>query len=366
MNDDELKADAANGDTVSGDVMNGGTVSDGDAQGDAGNNHAANNDAVRSDGAVQADDTQAEDTVQSDDASTDDVGVTTADASALSTTADSTTEDSTTEAFAAEAPAADDAPTESADSAAVSVDTADAVDTDAVDTDADADAQPAADGETSDGADAADAAAGDDAGARAVKEFSKSLRTLDGKWYVLHTYSGYEKRVKTNVESRVQSFGLEDKIFQVEVPMEEVEKHTDKGKKVVTRVRIPGYVLIRMWPDENARRIVRETEAVTGFVGPTKDPAPLSRKEVVRMMAPMIASEALKEAGDKPAVAKKRTVEVSYAVGDQVTVTDGPFATMAAMVSDVEPTTQKLTVLVSIFGRDTPVELGFDQVEKLI
>jgi transcriptional antiterminator NusG len=304
--------------------------------------------------------------VQSDDASTDDAGATTADASALSTTADSTTEDSTTEAFAAEAPAADDAPTESADSAAVSVDTADAVDTDAVDTDADADAQPAADGETSDGADAADAASGDDAGARAVKEFSKSLRTLDGKWYVLHTYSGYEKRVKTNVESRVQSFGLEDKIFQVEVPMEEVEKHTDKGKKVVTRVRIPGYVLIRMWPDENARRIVRETEAVTGFVGPTKDPAPLSRKEVVRMMAPMIASEALKEAGDKPAVAKKRTVEVSYAVGDQVTVTDGPFATMAAMVSDVEPTTQKLTVLVSIFGRDTPVELGFDQVEKLV
>ncbi|MDN6802074.1 MAG: transcription termination/antitermination protein NusG [Bifidobacterium mongoliense] len=304
--------------------------------------------------------------MQSDDASTDDAGATTADASALSTTADSTTEDSTTEAFAAEAPAADDAPTESADSAAVSVDTADAVDTDAVDTDADADAQPAADGETSDGADAADAAAGDDAGARAVKEFSKSLRTLDGKWYVLHTYSGYEKRVKTNVESRVQSFGLEDKIFQVEVPMEEVEKHTDKGKKVVTRVRIPGYVVIRMWPDENAGRIVRETEAVTGFVGPTKDPAPLSRKEVVRMMAPMIASEALKEAGDKPAVAKKRTVEVSYAVGDQVTVTDGPFATMAAMVSDVEPTTQKLTVLVSIFGRDTPVELGFDQVEKLV
>jgi transcriptional antiterminator NusG len=205
----------------------------------------------------------------------------------------------------------------------------------------------------------------DDAGSKAVKEFSKNLRTLEGKWYVLHTYSGYEKRVKTNVESRVQSYGLEDKIFQIEVPMEEVEKHTDKGKKVITRVRVPGYVLIRMWPDENARRIVRETEGVTGFVGPTKEPAPLSRKEVVRMMAPMIASEALKAAGDKPAAAKKRTVEVSYAVGDQVTVVDGPFATMAAAVSDVEPTTQKLTVLVSIFGRDTPVELGFEQVEKL-
>ena len=204
-----------------------------------------------------------------------------------------------------------------------------------------------------------------DAGAKAVEEVSKSLRTLEGKWYVLHTYSGYEKRVKTNVESRVVSFGLEDKIFQIEVPMEEVDKHTDKGKKVITRVRVPGYVLIRMWPDEDARRIVRETEGVTGFVGPTKDPAPLSRKEVVAMLAPMIASEALKKAGDKPAAAKKRVVEVSYAVGDQVTVIDGPFATMAAVVSDVEPTTQKLTVLVSIFGRDTPVELGFHQVEKL-
>ena len=189
-----------------------------------------------------------------------------------------------------------------------------------------------------------------DAGQQAVDEFSKSLRSLDGKWYVLHTYSGYEKRVKTNIESRVASFGMEDQIFQVEVPMEEVEKHTEKGKKVITRVRVPGYVLIRMWPDEN---------------GPTKDPAPLSRKEVVAMMAPMIASEALKAAGDKPAAAKKRRVEVSYAVGDQVTVTDGPFATMAAVVSDVEPTTQKLTVLVSIFGRDTPVELGFHQVQKL-
>ncbi|MBT1173643.1 transcription termination/antitermination factor NusG [Bifidobacterium sp. MA2] len=204
-----------------------------------------------------------------------------------------------------------------------------------------------------------------DAGQAAIDDFAASLRTLEGKWYVLHTYSGYEKRVKTNVESRIQSFGLEDKIFQIEVPMEEVEKHTEKGKKVITRVRVPGYVLIRMWPDETARRIVRETEGVTGFVGPTKDPAPLSRKEVVQMMAPMIASEALKKAGDKPAAAKKRTVEVSYAVGDQVTVTDGPFATMAAVVSDVEPTTQKLTVLVSIFGRDTPVELGFNQVEKL-
>ncbi|MFU0551123.1 transcription termination/antitermination protein NusG [Gardnerella pickettii] len=221
---------------------------------------------------------------------------------------------------------------------------------------------------SADSTDSADSADVDptDAGAAAVAEFSKTLRTLEGKWYVLHTYSGYEKRVKTNVESRVQSFGLEDKIFQIEVPMEEVEKHTDKGKKVITRVRVPGYVLIRMWPDENARRIVRETEGVTGFVGLSKEPAPLSRKEVIDMMAPMIASEALKKAGDKPAAARKRTVEVAYKVGDQVTVTDGPFATMAAVVSDVDPTTQKLTVLVSIFGRETPVELGFDQVEPIV
>ena len=225
---------------------------------------------------------------------------------------------------------------------------------------ADADADSAADASADDTSDPTDA------GAIAVTEFSKKLRTLEGKWYVLHTYSGYEKRVKTNVESRVQSFGLEDKIFQIEVPMEEVEKHTEKGKKVITRVRVPGYVLIRMWPDENARRIVRETEGVTGFVGPSKDPAPLTRKEVVAMMAPMIASEALRNAGDKPAAARKRKVEVAYKVGDQVTVTDGPFATMAAVVSDVELTTQKLTVLVSIFGRETPVELGFNQVEPIV
>lgn len=231
---------------------------------------------------------------------------------------------------------------------------------DADDAAADADADSAADASADDTSDPTDA------GAIAVTEFSKKLRTLEGKWYVLHTYSGYEKRVKTNVESRVQSFGLEDKIFQIEVPMEEVEKHTEKGKKVITRVRVPGYVLIRMWPDENARRIVRETEGVTGFVGPSKDPAPLTRKEVVAMMAPMIASEALRNAGDKPAAARKRKVEVAYKVGDQVTVTDGPFATMAAVVSDVELTTQKLTVLVSIFGRETPVELGFNQVEPIV
>lgn len=253
------------------------------------------------------------------------------------------------------------------ESADVEADVADGAAADSVvaDSVADASNETSEAGETTD-ADDVNEADPTDAGAIAVAEFSKKLRTLEGKWYVLHTYSGYEKRVKTNVESRVQNFGLEDKIFQIEVPMEEVEKHTEKGKKVITRVRVPGYVLIRMWPDENARRIVRETEGVTGFVGPSREPAPLSRKEVVSMMAPMIASEALKNAGDKPAAARKRKVEVAYKVGDQVTVTDGPFSTMAAVVSDVEPTTQKLTVLVSIFGRETPVELGFNQVEPIV
>lgn len=232
-------------------------------------------------------------------------------------------------------------------------------------TPADADKPASAGAAAADAAAPDDAPAQEDAGEKAVKEFSKSLRTLEGKWYVLHTYSGYEKRVKTDIEARVANFGLEDKIYQVEVPMEEVEKHTEKGKKIVNRVRIPGYVLIRMTDDEDARRIVRETEAVTGFVGPTKEPAPLSNKEVVTMMAPMIASQALKDAGEVPQAAKKRPVEVSYKAGESVTVIDGPFASMPAVVSEISPATQKLTVLVSIFGRDTPVELGFEQVEKL-
>ena len=228
------------------------------------------------------------------------------------------------------------------------------------DTDAaQAGAEGAAPDNTEEGADTSDA------GDKAVDEFKKSLRTLDGKWYVLHTYSGYEKRVKANIESRVQNFGLEDTVFQVEIPMEEVEKHMEKGKKVVSRVRIPGYVLIRMWPDDDARRIIRETEGVTGFVGSNREAVPLSRQEVVDMMAPMIRSEALKASGDKPKAARQRKVEVVFSMGESVTVTDGPFATMTGVVSELQPAAQKLTVLVNIFGRDTPVELGFDQVEKI-
>ena len=204
-----------------------------------------------------------------------------------------------------------------------------------------------------------------DPGEIAVAEFKKSLRTLEGKWYVLHTYSGYERRVKANVESRVASFGLENEVFGIEVPMEEVEQHTDKGKKVISRVRIPGYVLIRMTDDEDARRIVRETEGVTGFVGTAFEPVPLSRAEVVEMMAPMIRNKALKAAGDNQVAIQERRVEVSFKIGESVTVKDGPFATMQGVISEIQPATQKLTVLVSMFDRDTPVELGFGQVEKI-
>ena len=204
-----------------------------------------------------------------------------------------------------------------------------------------------------------------DPGEIAVAEFKKSLRTLEGKWYVLHTYSGYERRVKANVESRVASFGLENEVFGIEVPMEEVEQHTDKGKKVISRVRIPGYVLIRMTDDEDARRIVRETEGVTGFVGTAFEPVPLSRAEVVEMIAPMIRNKALKAAGDNQVAIQERRVEVSFKIGESVTVKDGPFATMQGVISEIQPATQKLTVLVSMFDRDTPVELGFGQVEKI-
>lgn len=204
-----------------------------------------------------------------------------------------------------------------------------------------------------------------DAGEKAVAEFRRSLSVLPGKWYILHTYSGYEKRVKQNLEARIVTFGLEDRVFQVEVPTEEVERHTEKGKKLISRVRIPGYVLVRMEPDEDAFRIVRETEAVTGFVGTAREPIPLTHDEVVRMMAPMISQKALKEAGEGELAQKKRVMEVSFKPGDSVTVTSGPFASMSAVISEVSTATQKLTVLVSIFERDTPVELGFNQVKKI-
>lgn len=205
----------------------------------------------------------------------------------------------------------------------------------------------------------------EDPGQKAVDDFKKKLRTLPGKWYVLHSYSGYERRVKQNVEARVASYGLQDKVYQVEVPMEQVEKHTEKGRKLINRVRIPGYVLIRMEPDEDAFRIVRETEAVTSFVGLQNEPIPLKRQEVINMLGPSIKQQALQKAGDSTQAANQRVLEVSFKQGDQVTVTSGPFASMPGVVSEVQPQTQKLTVLVSIFDRDTPVELGFGQVQKV-
>ena len=209
-----------------------------------------------------------------------------------------------------------------------------------------------------------------DAGQQAVDEFSKSLRSLDGKWYVLHTYSGYEKRVKTNIESRVASFGMEDQIFQVEVPMEEVVEIKNAQRKLVKRVRIPGYTLVRMDLTDESWGAVRHTPGVTGFVGNTHQPIPLTQDEVFSMLAPALpaAPAAAEEGAEAPATggaAPQRPIEVDFTVGESVTVTEGPFEGLQATISEIMTETHKLVVLVSIFGRETPVELQFSQVAKL-
>jgi transcriptional antiterminator NusG len=185
------------------------------------------------------------------------------------------------------------------------------------------------------------------------------LRSLPGDWYVVHSYAGYENRVKINLESRIQSLNMEDFIFQVEVPIEEVTEYKNSVKKLVKRVRIPGYVLVRMDLTDESWRAVRDTPGVTGFVGHTHQPVSLRLEEVVAMLAPTLAPVSDAE---RPAAGAPAREEVEFEVGQSVTVTDGPFATMAATVSEINSESRKLQVLVSIFGRETPVELGFDQV----
>ena len=211
-----------------------------------------------------------------------------------------------------------------------------------------------------------------DAGAKAVEEFSKSLRTLEGKWYVLHTYSGYERRVKANLEQRIVTFNMEDYIYQIEVPMEKVVQVKSTERKVIDRVRIPGYALVRMEAVEDAPdawRVVKDTPAVTGFVGDSQHPVPLTEDEVVSMLAPTPASikaaELQDERASKTKAKEQPVIEVDFEVGENVTVTDGPFATMPATISEIMPDQQKLKVLVVIFDRETPVELGFNQVAKI-
>ncbi|OLT49424.1 transcription termination/antitermination protein NusG [Cellulosimicrobium sp. CUA-896] len=196
-----------------------------------------------------------------------------------------------------------------------------------------------------------------------VAEFKRTLRTQPGDWYVIHSYAGYENRVKANLENRIQSLNMEDYIFQIEVPMEEVAEIKNAQKKIVRRVRIPGYVLVRMDLTDESWGAVRHTPGVTGFVGHTHQPVPLTLDEVFSMLSPTLAPAA--EPG-KPAPAQaKAPVQVDFTVGESVTVTDGPFDTLPATISEINVENQKLKVLVSIFGRETPVELSFNQVAKI-
>jgi len=193
-----------------------------------------------------------------------------------------------------------------------------------------------------------------------VEEFKAGLRRAPGDWFVVHSYAGYENRVKTNLETRTQSLGMEDYIFQVEVPMEEVTEVKSGVRKQVRRVRMPGYVLVRMDLTDESWGAVRHTPGVTGFVGNTHQPVPLSTDEVFTMLAPTLET---KEIPGAKAPAPVRVLD--FEVGESVTVMEGPFETLPATISEISPDAQKLKVLVSIFGRETPVELSFNQVAKI-
>jgi transcription termination/antitermination protein NusG len=203
----------------------------------------------------------------------------------------------------------------------------------------------------------ADEGTGEDADP--VQQFKTELRLLPGDWYVVHSYAGYENRVRTNLESRTQSLNMEDYIFQIEVPTHEViEIKSGKRQQVQEKV-LPGYILVRMDLTDESWAAVRNTPGVTGFVGLSSRPSPLSLDEVASLLAPVPEEKAAKKA---EAV---RAAAVDFEIGQSVTVMDGPFATLPATVNEINPDTQKLKVLVSIFGRETPVELSFEQVSKI-
>ncbi len=219
---------------------------------------------------------------------------------------------------------------------------------------------------------AAEEAAAVDAG----EELRTRLRRQPGDWYVVHTYAGYEKRVKTNLEARIQTQDMEDAIYEIEVPMEEVVEIKNTTRKIVSRVRIPGYVLVRMDLDDASWGVVRHTSGVTGFVGnDAHHPQPLTLDEVYDMLAPSVIQQAAREA-EKAGLAPQATAEsgaaaapaihVDFEVGESVTVNDGPFETLPATISEIKPEAQQLVVLVSIFERETPVTLSFNQVTKVI
>ena len=223
--------------------------------------------------------------------------------------------------------------------------------------------------ETAPEAEAAEASAEEDEDpAVALK---KELRAKPGDWYVIHSYAGYENKVKANLETRVQNLDVGDYIFQVEVPTEEVTEIKNGQRKQVNRKVLPGYILVRMELNDESWGAVRNTPGVTGFVGATSRPSPLSLDDVVKFLLPPAAAKKPGKAASTAAAAaetggiERTPIEVDFEVGESVTVMDGPFATLPASISEVNAEQQKLKVLVSIFGRETPVELTFNQVAKI-
>ncbi|WP_417217256.1 transcription termination/antitermination protein NusG [Arthrobacter sp.] len=237
------------------------------------------------------------------------------------------------------------------------------------------DVAPAADDEPAD-APASDVEAAEDgapelspeeAVAAAKEEFRTQLRRQPGDWYVIHSYAGYENRVKVNLETRAQTLGMEEFIYEIQVPMEEVVEIKNTTRKIVRRVRIPGYVLVRMELTDASWGTVRHTPGVTGFVGNAHDPVPLSLDEVYSMLEHTIVTEEPAQAGgsSKPGRLPISEVNVDFTVGESVTVNDGPFETLPATISEIKLESQQLVVLVSIFERETPVTLSFSQVTKI-
>ena len=199
---------------------------------------------------------------------------------------------------------------------------------------------------------------GADSADSAQEEFMRELRMMPGDWYVVHSYAGYENRVKTNLESRISSLNMEDYIFQIEVPVHQVTEIKGGKRQQVSEKVLPGYILVRMDLTDESWAVVHNTPGVTGFVGLSSRPSPLQLSEVAALLAPE------PEPGAKQAETA-RAATPDFEVGESVTVMDGPFATLPATVNEINPEAQKLKVLVSIFGRETPVELSFDQVAKI-
>ncbi|MCG7524382.1 transcription termination/antitermination protein NusG [Streptomyces sp. OfavH-34-F] len=259
---------------------------------------------------------------------------------------------------------------ESAENELDIVEAADAEESDraeAADTDIDEAAEESADAEQS--ADAADEEEAEPAEpVDPVTALREELRGLPGEWYVIHTYAGYEKRVKANLEQRAVSLNVEEFIYQAEVPEEEIVQIKNGERKNVRQNKLPGYVLVRMDLTNESWGVVRNTPGVTGFVGNAYDPYPLTLDEIVKMLAPEAEEKAAREAAEaegKPAPARKVEVQVlDFEVGDSVTVTDGPFATLQATINEINADSKKVKGLVEIFGRETPVELSFDQIQK--